>query len=158
MGRRANGPLHIMTEVSAEQQPITSEAPEVRQQDAQWLEEALRQLQKEGWSNCKRKAAECNEPADPCAPPCDPRWWHCSSSMRQRDNQPITLHSFCLSPTYPKEKNWHKLDIDRVLRIYLDRTAAFQRSVALFMAYGAPNQGKKVSSGLLDQTVYYQGL
>lgn len=64
-------------------------------------------------------------------------------------NQPLVLPSFCPRPQHPKEKLWHKLDVRRALRVYLDRTAGFRLSDALFVSHGTQNLGRKVTKSTI---------
>lgn len=59
-------------------------------------------------------------------------------------NQELVLLSFCPKPSPLREKEWHKLDVCRVLHIYIKRTAQLRLTDSLFISHSTANLGRKV--------------
>lgn len=61
-------------------------------------------------------------------------------------SQPTVLPVLCPSPSDSRERTLHSLDVRRALSFYLARTSAFRLDPHLFVTYGPPTPGRKVSS------------
>lgn len=67
--------------------------------------------------------------------------------------QEVVLPNFCPSPTHQLEKQWHKLDVHRALKIYINRTFDIRRSEMLFVSLQINSLGKKVSVSTIGRWV-----
>lgn len=72
-------------------------------------------------------------------------WFHRS--------QEIVLPDFCPNPSHSRERQWHKLDVRRALRLYIKRTSAFRKSEALFVSFRPSTMGQKVSSSTIGRWI-----
>lgn len=64
-------------------------------------------------------------------------------------NQPIMLPSFCQG-LHSQEKTWHKLEVRRALRIYLDRTTVFSTVRCIARGIWASQLRQKAPKDTLD--------
>ncbi|XP_058041733.1 uncharacterized protein LOC131199706 [Ahaetulla prasina] len=67
--------------------------------------------------------------------------------------QEIVLPDFCPNPRHHLEKVWHTLDVRRALKIYIDRTASFRRTEALFVSFQPLSMGLKVTKSVLARWI-----
>lgn len=89
---------------------------------------------------------------DPAFIPLINTWFH--------STQDIVLPPFCPKPTCQLEADWHKLDVRRVLKHYIDRTKQFRKTDSLFIMFRGKSTGLHPSrtTGQMDDWGYSYGV
>ena len=60
-------------------------------------------------------------------------------------NEDIVLPSLCPSPSHPRERELHRLDVVRALKVYLEVTRSFRRTDSLFVVPEGSRRGMAAS-------------
>ena len=68
-------------------------------------------------------------------------------------SQEICLPTFFHRTSNEQEKIWHKLDVQRTLRIYIKRTASFRQSDTLFIYVQPPRLGHRLPSSAISKAL-----
>ncbi|CAJ0937816.1 unnamed protein product [Ranitomeya imitator] len=68
-------------------------------------------------------------------------------------NEDIVLPSFCPAPTHPLERSLNKLDLVRAVRIYLDRTSSFRKTVSFFVIPDGTRRGQPASKATIARWI-----
>ncbi|XP_077192431.1 uncharacterized protein LOC143836816 [Paroedura picta] len=68
-------------------------------------------------------------------------------------SQEISLPTFFPSPASDQEREWHKLDVRRVLKIYVRRTASIRKSDSLFVFLSGSKVGEPLIKAAISRQV-----
>lgn len=68
-------------------------------------------------------------------------------------SQDLSLPSFCPRPVHALEKKWHSLDVRRILKIFLTRTASLRCTEMIFINISPPKLGQRMSKASIAATI-----